>query len=83
MMQFEERTIAGFRVRIDRTLCVAFETCIDSAPDVFRFDDDGIVTFVDGPYSEVRERLVEACRSCPVDALSLFDANGADLLQPS
>jgi ferredoxin len=83
MMQFEERTIAGLRVRIDRTLCVAFETCIDSAPEVFRFDEEGIVTFVDGPHDVVRARLAEACKGCPVDALSLFDADGVDLLQLS
>jgi ferredoxin len=43
----EERTVAGLLVRIDRRLCVAFETCIDVAPDVFRFDATGVVTFVD------------------------------------
>ncbi|MGQ0560593.1 MAG: ferredoxin [Gemmatimonadota bacterium] len=82
-MKFEERTIAGVRVRIDRTLCVAFETCIDTAPEVFRFDDEGIVTFVDAAPALTRERLIEACRSCPVDALSLFDATGVDLLEGS
>ncbi|MGQ0814746.1 MAG: ferredoxin [Gemmatimonadota bacterium] len=76
-MQFEERTIAGLRVRIDRTLCVAFETCIDAAPEVFQFDAEGVVTFVDVAHHDVtRARLVEACKACPVDALTLFDEDG-------
>ena len=70
---FEERVIGGVRIRIDRTLCVAFETCIDSVPEVFRLADDGIVTFVDGAVDVMRGRLVEACQACPVDALSLID----------
>ena len=76
LMQFEERMIAGLRVRIDRTLCVAFETCVDLAPDVFRLDAEGIITFVDASGGAPRERLIEACKSCPVDALSLFDEDG-------
>lgn len=80
LMQFEERTIAGLRVRIDRTLCVAFETCVDFAPEVFRLDAEGVITFIEAANEGTRERLIEACKSCPVDALSLFDADGADLL---
>ena len=76
---FEERVVAGLRVRIDRTLCVAFETCIDLAPEVFRFDDEGIVTFVDADAVIDRQRLLESCRSCPVDALTAFDEDGAIL----
>lgn len=79
-MQFEEREIAGLRVRIDRTLCVAFEMCIDVAPEVFRFADDGIITFVGGADGIERERLLEACRCCPVDALAVFDGDGAELI---
>jgi ferredoxin len=75
----EERTISGLRVLIDRTLCVAFETCIDIAPDVFRLGDDGVVTFVEPTPEIERARLTEACKSCPVDALTLFDADGGQV----
>jgi ferredoxin len=76
---FEDRRIAGVLVRIDRTLCCAFETCIDLAPEVFRFDDGGVVTFTGNGEAIMRDRLVEACRSCPVDALSAFDESGQPL----
>jgi ferredoxin len=76
----EERHIAGMLVRIDRRLCVAFEVCIDLAPEVFRFDPDGVVTFVGGDDGIERERLLESCRACPVDALMAFDAGGAQIV---
>jgi len=79
MSLFEERMIGGLRVRIDRTLCVAFETCIDLAPEVFRFDDEGIVTFVGADNAIERERLLESCCACPVDALTVFDETGATI----
>ena len=75
----EERTVLGLRVRIDRTLCVAFETCIDLAPDVLRMDAIGVVTFVGGDPAIGRDRLVEACRACPVDALTVTDENDVQL----
>jgi ferredoxin len=76
----EERRIGGLTVRIDRTLCVAFELCIDLSPDVFRFDEEGIVTFTGGDEGTDRERLLEACRACPVDALMVIDETGAEIV---
>lgn len=75
-MDLEEREVAGLRVRIDRLLCVGFEDCVELAPQVFRMDDEGIVTFVDEPQPIDRARLIDACRVCPVDALSAFDEDG-------
>ena len=80
MSDFEERIIAGFRVRIDRTLCVAFEDCIGVEPTVFRMDESGTVTFVGGETDVTPQRLMQACEACPVSALSLFTATGEPLL---
>ncbi|HAC05137.1 MAG TPA: ferredoxin, partial [Gemmatimonadetes bacterium] len=44
-MDSEEREVAGVTVRIDRLLCVGFETCIEVAPDLFELDDEGIAVF--------------------------------------
>jgi ferredoxin len=76
----EERSIGGVTVRIDRTLCVAFETCIDLAPTVFVFDDEGIVTFTRTETDVAREHLIEACRACPVDALVVIDEAGTEIV---
>jgi ferredoxin len=74
-----ERRVAGLMVRIDRLLCVGFGDCIEVAPDLWEFDDDGIVVFVD-PLPDVdRDRLIASCESCPVDALSVHDDDGNQL----
>ena len=74
----EERTVAGLRVRIDRTLCVGFGDCLKEAPEAFVLDDDGVVTFT-APERVERERLIAACDACPVDALTVWDETGQQL----
>jgi len=76
--QAEERTVAGLRVRIDRTLCVGFADCIEEAPEAFELDADGIVVFTT-PERVERKRLIAACESCPVDALTVWDETGTQL----
>jgi ferredoxin len=74
-----ERKIGGLTIRIDRLLCVGFGDCIEEATEAFEFDGDGIVTFKDGADAVTRERLIQACRVCPVDALTLLDEEGVTL----
>lgn len=67
MEDAEKRQFGELTVTIDRGLCCGYGICIDVAPEIFEFDDEEIVTFKGG--SADREKLIEACRSCPVDAL--------------
>jgi ferredoxin len=74
-----ERRIAGLTVRIDRLLCVGFGDCIDEAPESFALDEEGVVVFGADPDAVGRERIVRACASCPVDALTVLDGDGRQL----
>lgn len=74
-----ERQIAGLTVRIDRLLCVGFGDCIDEAPEAFELDEEGVVVFRAGPEAAGRQRIVSACASCPVDALTVIDEEGTQL----
>lgn len=74
-----ERRLAGLVVRIDRDLCVGFGDCVDEAPESFELDAEGVVVFRDDPDAAGRERLIRACESCPVDALTLLDDDGTQL----
>jgi ferredoxin len=76
---WEERLVGSLRVRIDRTLCVGFGDCITEAPTAFRLDDQGVAVFVD-PDGVERDRLLRACDLCPVDAITVWDADGAQLV---
>ena len=75
-MDSEERRLAGLTVRVDRLLCVGFETCVDLAPEFFRLDAEGIATFAEGADAVSPACVLDACRSCPVDALQVLDAAG-------
>jgi ferredoxin len=75
-----ERKVGDLTIRIDRLLCVGFGDCIEMAAEAFEFDAEGIVTFRDTIDSVERERLIRACDVCPVDALSVFDGEGNQLI---
>ena len=82
MSDCDERIVAGLRVRIDRTLCVGFGDCIKEAPEGFKLDGDGVAVFVD-PEAVERDRLLRACDACPVDAISVWDTDGRQLVPTS
>ena len=67
-------------IRIDRHLCVGFGDCVEEAPDAFALDAEGIVVLTEDAERAARERILEACRACPVDALSALDEQGVPLV---
>ena len=79
MPSIVERQVGELRIRIDPHLCVSFGDCIEVAPEAFRLDDDGIVVFAHPEVVE-RRRLLSACDSCPVDALSVVDTAGKQVV---
>jgi ferredoxin len=77
--EFDERVVAGLRVRIDRTLCVGFGDCVKESPEAFALDGDNVAIFTT-PDAVAREALLRACASCPVDALTVWAENGQQLV---
>lgn len=78
MAAADERAVHDLRIRIDRDLCVGFGDCIEAAPDAFKLDEAGIVVFV-SPEAVERGELVRASDTCPVDAITVWDAEGQQL----
>lgn len=72
--------VSGLRITIDRQTCIGSDNCTQVAPEVFVLDYDSIVTFVDDVQDIERDRLLEACAVCPVDALSAHDSEGNQLV---
>ena len=79
MADTQECTVGGLTVRIDRTLCVGFGDCVEAAPEAFALDAESVAVFV-RPEDTERERLLAACRTCPVDALVVLDARGEQIV---
>lgn len=78
-MSLSERTVHGLRVVIDRDQCVGFGDCVKEAPEGFKLDDDTVAVFV-APEAVERERLLRACDACPVDAITVYDETGAQIV---
>lgn len=74
-----ERVIAGLTIGIDELLCVGFGDCVGVAPEAFVLNGDGTVGFLDVEAMDP-QRLLEACRVCPVDALTVVDGSGRQLV---
>lgn len=79
-MDSQERRVAGVTVRIDRLLCVGFETCIEVAPDLFQLDETGVAVYREDTTGVKLEDVMGSCRACPVDALEVFDASSIQLV---
>jgi ferredoxin len=77
--EFEEKQVAGLRIRIDRGLCVGFGDCVTEAPAAFALDAEGVAVFTQ-PEAVERQQLLAACDACPVDAITVFDESGAQLV---
>lgn len=75
----KERRVGGLRIRIDRGLCVGFGDCIEAAPEAFALDAADLATFTH-PERVDRARLIAACDACPVDALTVWDETGAEIV---
>ena len=78
-MSLSERTVHGLRIVIDRDQCVGFGDCVKEAPEGFKLDEETVAVFV-APEAVERERLLRACDACPVDAITVFDESGAQIV---
>ncbi len=79
MEDFNERIVAGLRIRIDRDLCVGFGDCVAEAEGAFRLDEAGLAAFAEPELVE-RSRLLAACDACPVDAITVWDETGRQVV---
>jgi ferredoxin len=74
-----ERVVHGLRVVIDREQCVGFGDCVQEAPEGFKLDGESVVVFLQPEIVE-RARLLRACDACPVDAITVWDETGRQLV---
>lgn len=65
----------GYSITVDRDMCVTLAVCLGIAPDTFELDAEGKAVVKD-PNGHDTKTLLEACKSCPVNALVLHHPNG-------
>lgn len=68
-----KRKIGNITVIIDRSTCISSSNCIKAAPEVFKLDDERIVTFIDEiPETVSEDKIKEACSVCPVNVFQCY-----------
>lgn len=60
------------RPYVDPDMCTGCELCVDTCPDVFEMNDEGLAVVYD-PRGADEEDIQEAIDSCPVEAISWKD----------
>ena len=78
-MSESQETRHGLRITIDRSLCVGFGDCVTVSPEAFQLDGEEIAVLND-PDAVDRELLLRACKACPVDAITVTDLAGEQLI---
>jgi ferredoxin len=62
------------RVIVDFDQCESNALCMGILPEVFEVrDDDFLYVLDENPPEELRDKLMEAVRSCPKNAISIED----------
>ena len=60
------------KIVVDYDLCEANAVCRDVCPEAFRVEDDDTLTvLIETPGEELREKVEEAVRLCPRQAIAL------------
>jgi ferredoxin len=65
------------KIHIDKDACLAYGDCAELAPEAFEVDD---VAHLVG--SAPLQKLVDAARACPMEAITLIDAETGEQVAP-
>jgi len=52
-------------VHVDQDICISCNLCVDTAPEVFRINEDGVAEVYD-PVGASEDTIQEAIDACPV-----------------
>jgi ferredoxin len=73
--------IDKLKITIDRDECIGDGLCANEAPETFEMDDDTKAVLLEGS-TDSRECILDAGRSCPVDAITIEDKDTGEKLCP-
>lgn len=66
------------KIVVDRDLCIGVASCVTVDPMVFKLDNEQKAVVIDPNLSEDQE-VIDAAKSCPVQAIILYDKNGKQI----
>jgi ferredoxin len=72
--------VRKLEIEIDYALCVGAESCVYTAPGTFKVEDGKTVVIL--PPGDDESAIVDAALQCPMQAISVRDAESGDDLRP-
>ena len=66
------------KIKVDRSLCISVASCVQADPESFELDEEGIA-IVKNPTSNNKEKILQAAKSCPVNAIIVYDDAGQQI----
>jgi len=70
------KKIHGWKVRVDRGLCIGAATCVALAGKTFALDEEAKAVLLDSADEDTKEMILDAARGCPTAAIIIEDENG-------
>lgn len=67
------------KVVVDPDLCIGSASCVAIAPDIFDLGEDGKAFVKAGADLKRVEEILDAARSCPVNAILVYDEKGEQI----
>lgn len=64
-------------ITVDRDLCIGTAQCVETAGKAFALDVQGVSTILATADEEEEKAIIEAAQGCPMNAISIKDADGA------
>lgn len=73
-----EKTLKIGKIVVDRNLCIGAASCIAVAPGVFELDGENKAVVYNDKGADA-ETILLAAKSCPTQAILLFDEDGKQI----
>lgn len=68
----------AYRTEVDKSLCTSVASCVAIAANTYELDKDGLAQ-VKKQNGDPDDIILQAAKSCPVNAISVFDDKGTKL----
>ncbi|OGD62025.1 hypothetical protein A2160_00470 [Candidatus Beckwithbacteria bacterium RBG_13_42_9] len=67
-----------YKIKVDRAKCIGAASCVGVAPSTFKLDEENKAIVVD-ENGDLSDNILLAAKSCPTQAIILFDKNGKQI----
>ena len=67
---------SGYKVWVDRSLCIGAATCIAVSPKTYVLDQEAKAVILESADEDTIENIIESAKACPVAAIIIEDEKG-------